>query len=145
VHSVRRILEPTGPVVTAILLAGRSGAAFAAELGTMKVNAELDALTTMGLDPIQFLVLQRVTAAVLLTPLLTLNAMVMGILGGLVIMRSLGFPPLMIYHQIVSRVDLSDFAVGITKAGLFALSWEAWRTLFGKPPPPARSVELPRG
>jgi len=114
-------LRDTGPVVTAILLAGRSGAAFAAELGTMKVNEELDALTTMGLNPIQFLVVQRVMAAVLLTPLLTLYAMMMGILGGLIIMRSLGFPPLMIYHQIVSRVDLSDLTVGITKAALFGV------------------------
>lgn len=114
-------LRDTGPVVTAVLLAGRSGAAFAAELGTMKVNQELDALTTMGLDPIRFLVVQRVTAAVLLVPLLTLYAMLMGIVGGLIIMRSLGFPPLMIFHQILGRVSMNDLAVGVTKAALFGL------------------------
>jgi phospholipid/cholesterol/gamma-HCH transport system permease protein len=114
-------LRDTGPVLTAILLAGRSGSAFAAELGTMKVNQELDALTTMGLDPIRFLVVQRIVAAVLLTPLLTLFSMVMGVLGGLLVMRSLGFPPLMIYHQILGRVGVGDFAVGLTKAALFGL------------------------
>ena len=112
-------LRDTGPVVTAILLAGRSGAAFAAELGTMKVNQELDALTTMGLNPVRFLVVQRLAAAVLLTPLLTLYAMLMGILGGILVMRSLGFPPLMIYHQILGRVGLSDLAVGLTKSAIF--------------------------
>ncbi|HWI57766.1 MAG TPA: ABC transporter permease, partial [Bacillota bacterium] len=111
----------TGPVVTAILVAGRSGSAFAAELGTMKVNQELDALTTMGLDPVRFLVVQRVVAALLLTPLLTLFAMVMGILGGILVMRSLGFPPLMIYHQILGRVGLNDVFDGLSKASLFGL------------------------
>jgi phospholipid/cholesterol/gamma-HCH transport system permease protein len=114
-------LRDTGPVVTAILLAGRSGAAFAAELGTMKVNQELDALTTMGLNPIGYLVVQRVVAALLLTPLLTLYAMFMGIVGGLIIMRSLGFPPLMIFHQILGRVSMNDLLVGSTKAALFGL------------------------
>ena len=71
-----------GPMMTAIMLAGRSGAAFAAEIGTMKVNEELAALTTMGLDPIRFLALQRVAAGILLTPLLTVYTMFTGVLGG---------------------------------------------------------------
>lgn len=110
-----------GPLVTAIMLAGRSGSAFAAELGTMKVNEELDALTTMGLDPIQFLVLQRIIAAVLLTPLLTLYAMLMSIIGGILVMRFFGFPPLMIYHEIIARVEVHDFVVGMEKAVVFGL------------------------
>ncbi|HSU53440.1 MAG TPA: ABC transporter permease [Candidatus Dormibacteraeota bacterium] len=114
-------VRDTGPVVTAILLAGRSGSAFAAELGTMKVNQELDALTTMGLDPIRFLVVQRVTAALLVTPLLTIYAMLMGILGGLVVMRSLGFPPMMIMHQLSGRVGMSDIGVGLTKSAIFGV------------------------
>ncbi len=65
-----------GPVMAAIMLAGRSGSAFAAELGTMKVNEELNALQTMGLSPVQFLVVQRVMAGLLLTPVLTMYAMV---------------------------------------------------------------------
>ncbi len=114
-------LRDTGPVVTAILLAARSGSAFAAELGTMKVNQELDALTTMGLSPVRFLVVQRIVAALLLTPLLTLFSMVMGILGGIIVMRGLGFPPLLIYHEILGRVSINDFAVGLTKSLLFGL------------------------
>jgi len=114
-------LRDTGPIVTAILLAGRSGSAFAAELGTMKVTQELDALTTMGLDPLRFLVIQRVTAALLLTPLLSLFAMLISILGGMVVMRSLGFPPLMIFNQLLTRVDLTDVRVGLTKAVIFGL------------------------
>jgi phospholipid/cholesterol/gamma-HCH transport system permease protein len=111
----------TGPLVTAIMLAGRSGSAFAAELGTMKVNEELDALTTMGLSPISFLAVQRVLAAVILTPVLTMYAILMAILGGVMVMRFLGFPPLMIYHQIASRVSLSDFALGMEKAVVFGV------------------------
>jgi phospholipid/cholesterol/gamma-HCH transport system permease protein len=111
----------TGPLVTAIMLAGRSGSAFAAELGTMKVNEEIDALTTMGLDPVRFLALQRVIAAVFLTPLLTMYAIVMSVFGGIVVMRFLGFPPLMIFHEIISRVGLRDFAVGMEKSVIFGV------------------------
>jgi len=67
-----------GPVMAAIMLAGRSGSAFAAELGTMKVNEELNALQTMGLSPVQFLVVQRVVAGILLTPVLTIFAIYAG-------------------------------------------------------------------
>jgi len=112
-------LRDTGPLVTAIMLAGRSGSAFAAEIGTMKVNEELDALTTMGLSPMRFLVMQRVVAALILTPLLTLYSMLMGIIGGVVVMRFMGFPPLMIYHEIVGRVGMRDFMVGMEKALVF--------------------------
>lgn len=114
-------LRDIGPLVTAIMLAGRSGSAFAAELGTMKVNEELDALTTMGLDPMQFLVVQRVIAAMLLTPLLTLYAMLMSVIGGVIVMRFFGFPPLMIYHEIVARVEVHDFVLGVEKAVVFGL------------------------
>jgi phospholipid/cholesterol/gamma-HCH transport system permease protein len=114
-------IRDTGPMVTAIMLAGRSGSAFAAELGSMKVNGELDALTTMGLEPVRFLVVQRVLAALLLTPLLTLYAMLLSIVGGLLILRFQGFPPLMIYHQIVARVHLNDLGVGLGKSLVFGL------------------------
>ncbi len=114
-------LRESGPLVTAIMLAGRSGSAFAAELGTMKINEELDALTTMGLDPIRFLVVQRLVAALVLTPLLTLYAMLMSIFGGLMVMRFLGYPPLMIYHQMITRVHVSDLGVGLEKAAVFGL------------------------
>lgn len=114
-------IRDTGPLVTAIMLAGRSGSAFAAEIGTMKVNEELDALKTMGLEPIRFLVLQRVTGSMLLSPLLSLYAMGMGMIGGVMVMRFLGFPPRMIFHQIIARVQLGDLGIGLLKSVVFGL------------------------
>lgn len=114
-------IRDTGPIVTAIMLAGRSGSAFAAELGTMKVNQELDALKTMGLEPIRFLVLQRIIAALILTPVLTVYAMLTAIIGGMVVMRFLGFPPLMVYQEMAARVHLNDIAVGLGKSLIFGL------------------------
>src|SRR5207245_10198633 len=76
------IVRELGVLMTAILLAGRSGAAFAAEIGTMKVNEELNALPTMGLDPVRFLVLTRMIATVLIVPLLVLIADLIGVLAG---------------------------------------------------------------
>ena len=108
-----------GPMMTAIMLAGRSGAAFAAELGTMKVNEELAALTTMGLDPVRFLALQRVAAGILLTPLLTVYTMFTGVLGGTLVMLSLGFSLPVIYHQMATRVHLHDIGVGLAKSVVF--------------------------
>jgi phospholipid/cholesterol/gamma-HCH transport system permease protein len=114
-------IRDTGPLVTAIMLAGRSSSAFAAELGTMKVNQELDALTTMGLSPIRFLVVPRIIGMLLLTPILSVYAMLMGIVGGLTVLRFLGFPPLMIWHEITARVHLHDLEVGLVKSIIFGL------------------------
>lgn len=108
-----------GPVMAAIMLAGRSGSAFAAELGTMKVNEELNALQTMGLSPIQFLVVQRVVAGLLLTPVLTVYAMYAGLLGGLPILLGLGFPLRMVLEQIQSGLHFSDLAEGMSKSVVF--------------------------
>jgi phospholipid/cholesterol/gamma-HCH transport system permease protein len=114
-------VRDTGPLVTAIMLAGRSSSAFAAELGTMKINQELDALKTMGLNPVRFLVVQRMLAMLLVTPMLTLYAMAVGLMGGVLVMRFLGFPPLMIFQQIIARLRTSDLAVGLVKSILFGL------------------------
>lgn len=108
-----------GPVMAAIMLAGRSGSAFAAELGTMKVNEELDALQTMGLSPVQFLVVQRVMAGVILTPVLTVYAMYAGLLGGIPVLLGLGFPLRMILRQIQSGLHFSDLAEGLSKSLVF--------------------------
>ncbi len=113
------MVRELGPLLAAIMLAGRSGSAFAAEIGTMKVNAELNALETLGLDPIQFLVVQRITAGILLTPLLTLYATFMGVLGGVLVTRGLGFPLTLIFHQLTSSVHLSDVALGVAKGVVF--------------------------
>ena len=76
------MLRELGPIMTAIVLAGRSGSAFAAEIGTMKVNEEINALTTMGLDPVRFLVAPRVLAGILVTPVLTIYSDLLGVGGG---------------------------------------------------------------
>ena len=97
-----------GPVMAAIMLAGRSGSAFAAELGTMKVNEELNALQTMGLSPVQFLVVQRVVAGILLTPVLTVFAMYSGLVGGIPVLLGLGFPLRMVLNQVQTSLHFGD-------------------------------------
>ena len=76
------MIREMGAMMTGIIMSGRTGAAFAAQLGTMKVTQEIDALTTMGISPMEFLVLPRVLALILMMPLLCLYADLMGILGG---------------------------------------------------------------
>jgi phospholipid/cholesterol/gamma-HCH transport system permease protein len=108
-----------GPVMAAIMLAGRSGSAFAAELGTMKVNEELNALQTMGLSPVQFLVVQRVVAGILLTPVLTVFAMYSGLAGGIPVLLGLGFPLRMVLNQIQTSLHFGDLAEGLSKSIVF--------------------------
>ena len=115
------MVRELGPLMTAIVLAGRSGSAFAAELGTMKVNEEIDALTTMGLDPIRFLVVPRIVAAVVITPLLTVFADLVGIMGGSVVLLSLGYPLITYLNQIISSVSYADFLGGLFKSVIFGL------------------------
>jgi phospholipid/cholesterol/gamma-HCH transport system permease protein len=113
------MVRELGPLLAAIMLAGRSGSAFAAEIGTMKVNEELNALETFGLDPVRFLVVQRITAGILLTPLLTFYAGLMGVLGGVLVTLGLGFPLALIVNQITSTVNLSDVALATAKGVVF--------------------------
>ncbi len=113
------ISRELGPVMAAIMLAGRSGSAFAAELGTMKVNEELDALQTMGLSPAQFLVVQRVVAGILLTPVLTVFAMYAGLLGGIPVLLGLGYPLRMVLRQIQLGLHFGDLAEGMCKSIVF--------------------------
>ena len=108
-----------GPVMASIMLAGRSGSAFAAELGTMKVNEELNALQTMGLSPVQFLIVQRVLAGILLTPVLTVFAIYSGIFGGIPVLLGLGFPLKMVLEQIEAGLSYSDLAEGMFKSVVF--------------------------
>ncbi len=110
-----------GPLMTAIVLAGRSASAFAAEIGTMKINEELDALTVMGMDPVKFLILPRVIASTLITPLLTIFANLVGIAGGAVVIVSLGYPPIAYYNQVVNFVTWQDFTGGIVKCFVFGI------------------------
>jgi phospholipid/cholesterol/gamma-HCH transport system permease protein len=106
-------------LMTAIILAGRSGSAFAAELGTMKVTEELNALETFGLNPIRFLVVQRVLAGILLTPLLTIYSIFVAILGGVLVMVAMGFPLVTIYHQMAQTLGYKDILIGVGKGVIF--------------------------
>jgi phospholipid/cholesterol/gamma-HCH transport system permease protein len=115
------MLRELGPLMTAIILAGRSGSAFAAELGTMKVREEIDALKTMGLDPVRFLVVTRVTAAVVMTPLLTVFADLLGLIGGAVVMRSFGIPLITFYRQVQYQVTYGSFVGGLVKSFVFGI------------------------
>jgi len=115
------VIRELGPLITAIIVAGRTGSAFAAELGTMKVNEEIDAFTTMGLDPVRFLVVPRVLAATLMTPLLTLFANLFGMAGGAVVMLGLGFPLITYVNRIMATVSAIDLMGGLLKALVFGL------------------------
>jgi phospholipid/cholesterol/gamma-HCH transport system permease protein len=115
------MLRELGPLMTAILLAGRSGAAFAAEIGTMRVNQEVDALTTMGLDPVRFLVTPRIIALVMMAPLLTLFSDVVGLVGGAVTMQTFGIPFITFFREADVAVSLQDFIAGFIKTFFFAI------------------------
>jgi phospholipid/cholesterol/gamma-HCH transport system permease protein len=115
------MLRELGPLMTAIILAGRSGSAFAAEIGTMKVREEIDALKTMGLDPVRFLIVPRVIAAVCMTPLLTIFADLLGMIGGSVVMISLGFPLITYFHQVQYAVSYGSLVGGLIKAFVFGI------------------------
>ncbi len=106
-------------MMTGIVLAGRTGAAYAAELGTMTVNEEIDALRTFGISPLDFLVLPRMLALMLMTPLLAVYANVLGILGGFVVGAGLlGIAPVLYLTETMQSVEVADFAVGLTKAAV---------------------------
>lgn len=108
-----------GPLMTAILFAGRSGSSFAAQIGTQKVNEELNALTTFGLPPLFFLVVPRLMSSVLVVPLLSVFAMVIGIIGGGIVMGIYDITFTQFYIQLIHSVDLGDVVFGLVKAAIF--------------------------
>lgn len=111
-----------GAVMTGILMAGRTGASFAAELGLMQVNEEIDALKTLGVSPVEFLVMPRVLALVIMMPLLTLYSDFMGILGGFFISYTfLGLNPVEYWHHTQSAVKLSNLWVGLVHGFVFGI------------------------
>lgn len=111
-----------GPLIAAILLTGRSGSAFAAEIGTMKISDEVDALTVMGVKPLNYLVMPRILAVMLTLPLLTLFADVAGILGGMIIgIASLDLTPLSFLQQFQKAVEVWDVFSGVLKAFFFGI------------------------
>jgi phospholipid/cholesterol/gamma-HCH transport system permease protein len=114
-------LRELGVLLTAIIIAGRSGSAFTAEIGTMQVNEEIDAMTTIGLDPVEVLVLPRLGALTVTLPLLTFFANMMGLLGGAVMCNfALGIPLPLFLQQLNQAITGWEFWLGIIKAPFFA-------------------------
>ena len=116
------MVREMGAMMTGIVMAGRTGAAFAAQLGSMKVNQETDALSTMGISPLEFLVLPRVLALCLMMPLLCLYSDLMGILGGMVVgVTMLKLPLLVYYHETAKAVGVGDLIGGVFKGSVYGV------------------------
>ncbi len=111
-----------GGLMAAIIMSGRTGASYAAQLGTMQVNSEIDALKTMGFDPMEFLVLPRILALVLIMPLLCLYADLMGIVGGALVTVSFFDVSLVEYlNRTANAVHIPDFTIGVVKCAVFGV------------------------
>jgi phospholipid/cholesterol/gamma-HCH transport system permease protein len=111
-----------GGLMAAIIMSGRTGASYAAQLGTMQVNSEIDALKTMGFEPMEFLVLPRILALILIMPLLCLYADLMGIVGGALVTVSFFDVSLVEYlNRTANAVHLTDFTIGIVKCAVFGV------------------------
>ena len=115
------LFRELGPLVTAIILAGRSGSAFAAEIGTMKVDEELDALTTFGLPPVRFLVMPRVVAATLAMPVLTIFAELAGLVGGAIVLQLMRVPAVVYWSHVADTSTIFIILLGLGKSALFGL------------------------
>lgn len=115
------MVREMGAMMTGVIMSGRTGAAFAAQLGTMKVSEEIAALQTLGLSAVEFLVLPRMLALFLMFPLLTLYSDFIGILGGLVVALSMDLTYNQFVTQLISAVDLPNFSTGIIKSFFFGL------------------------
>jgi len=116
----RLTLRELGPLMTAIMVAGRSGSAFAAQIGTMKLTEEVDAMRTIGVSPVEALVIPRMLAAVIMMPLLSFYSMLVTLLGGgIYVWIDLGIPPLTYIERLQEVVPLRDLWVGLLKAPVF--------------------------
>jgi len=116
------MVREMGAMMTGIIMAGRTGAAFAAQLGTMQVNEEIDALTTLGISPMEFLVVPRMLALVLMMPLLTLYSNLMGMLGGFFVgIAMLDITPTQYFIQTQAAVDLTNISLGVIKSVVYGI------------------------
>jgi phospholipid/cholesterol/gamma-HCH transport system permease protein len=116
------VVREMGCIMAGVIMAGRTGAAFAAQLGTMKVNEEIDSFRTFGFSPIDFLVLPRMIALMLMMPLLCVFADLFGMLGGLVVSVSILDVSLMEYvNQTLNSIGVIDFATGVVKGSFFGM------------------------
>ena len=116
------ITRELGAVMTGVIMSGRTGAAFAAQIGSMRVNEEIDALTTFGISPMQFLVLPRVLALIIMMPLLCVCANFVSMLGGMVVAIGISEVSMLQYiHQIDYAVSLTDLGIGVFKSIFFGI------------------------
>jgi phospholipid/cholesterol/gamma-HCH transport system permease protein len=116
----RITVRELGTLMTAIMVAGRSGSAFAAQIGTMKITEEIDAMRTIGVSPIEALVIPRLIASVIMMPLLAFFAMMMSLLGGgIFVWLMLDIPPLTYVQRLQEVIPMTDFYIGIIKAPVF--------------------------
>ncbi len=151
------MLREFAPLITAIIVAGRSGSAYAAQIGTMSVTEEIDAMRTLGIAPLDLLVLPKILALVIALPLLTVFADVLGVFGGMIMARAqlgVGFDEFL--DRLVKAVSMTSYLIGIGKAPVFAADHRGGRLLSGlshqrrrrqrRPPDHAqrRAVDLPR-
>ena len=118
----RITVRELGPLMTAIMVAGRSGSAFAAQLGTMKITEEIDAMRTIGVSPIEALVIPRVIASVIMMPLLAFWSMLMSLIGGgIFVWLFLEIPPLTYIRRLQEVIPITDLWIGLIKAPVFGL------------------------
>ncbi len=126
------ITREMGVLLAAIMVAGRSGSAFAAALGVMKLNEEVDAMRVMGLNPNQMLVIPRIAGLIIALPILTIFADIAGLAGGaLIAVGTMGISSLQFVERVAFSTDLTDFYVGMVKAPVFALLIASVGTLRG--------------
>ncbi len=116
------MVREMGVMMTAIIMSGRTGAAFAAHIGSMNANQEIDALKTFGFNPFDFLVLPRVFALVLMMPVLTIYSNVIGILGGMLVAAAAGIPPSLFWAELLTAVDLTQASLGVFKSVFFGVA-----------------------
>lgn len=115
------MLREMGALMTAVVMAGRTGAAYAAQLSTMQSNEEIDAIRTLGIDPMEFLVAPRIIALVVMMPLLVVFADALGIVGGALVAGGLGVTPLQYVSELQTAITVGHFMVGLCKAFVFAI------------------------
>jgi phospholipid/cholesterol/gamma-HCH transport system permease protein len=116
----RITVRELGTLMTAIMVAGRSGSAFAAQIGTMKITEEIDAMRTIGVSPVEALVIPRLISAVVMMPLLAFWAMLMSLIGGgIFVWLSLGIPPITYVQRLQEVIPITDLWIGLIKAPVF--------------------------
>jgi phospholipid/cholesterol/gamma-HCH transport system permease protein len=115
------MVREMGALMTGVIMAGRTGAAYAAQLGTMQTREEIDAITTLGVSPMEFLVVPRVLALVVVMPLLVMYSNILGMLGGAIVAMGMDITFIQYVSQTQGSVDFADFATGLCKSTVFAV------------------------